>query len=53
MDYTSPVFRNEDGSTRILEIWDQTIQDGPSPQEFNFGTIYTREQINEALQAEE
>ena len=53
VDYTSPAFRNEDGSTRILAIWDQTIQDGESPQELNFGTVYTREQINEALQAED
>ncbi|MCI9073294.1 MAG: hypothetical protein HFH80_10950, partial [Lachnospiraceae bacterium] len=53
VDYTSPVFRNADGSTRILAIWDQTIQDGPAPQELNFGTVYTREQINEALQAED
>lgn len=51
VDYTSPVFRNEDGSTRILAIWDQTIQDGPSPEELHFGTVYTREQINEALQS--
>ena len=53
VDYTSPVFRNEDGSTRILAIWDQTIQDGPAPQGLYFGTEYTREQINAALQAED
>lgn len=51
IDYTSPVFRNEDGSTRILAIWDQTIQDGPSPEGLYFGTVYTRDQINEALQS--
>lgn len=53
VDYTSPVFRNEDGSTRILAIWDQTIQDGPAPRELYFGTEYTREQINAALQADD
>ena len=53
VDYTSPVFRNEDGSTRILAIWDQTIQDGPAPEGLYFGTEYTRDQINAALQAED
>lgn len=53
VDYTSPVFRNEDGSTRILAIWDQTIQDGPAPEGLYFGTQYTRDQINMALQAED
>lgn len=53
IDYTSPAFRNEDGTTRILAIWDQTVQDGPAPTGLYFGTEYTREQINEALQAED
>lgn len=53
VDYTSPVFRNGDGTTRILAIWDQTIQDGPAPQGLYFGTEYTREQINAALRAED
>lgn len=26
IDYTNPVFRNPDGSSRILAIWNQTIQ---------------------------
>lgn len=25
VDYTHPDFRNEDGTTRIVSIWDQTI----------------------------
>ncbi len=29
IDYTSPAFRREDGSSRILAIWDQTIPYGP------------------------
>jgi len=52
IDYTNPVFLDENGNTRILAIWDQTIQDGTPPDGFFFGTEYTREQINEALQAE-
>lgn len=34
IDYTSPVFRNPDGSSRILAIWDQTIQTGTAPEGF-------------------
>lgn len=51
VDYTNPVFRREDGSSRILAIWDQTIQEGTPPEGFYFGSEYTREQINEALRA--
>lgn len=48
IDYTHPDFRNSSGSTRILCIWDQTI-DGNPPPGFREGTEYTREQINNAL----
>lgn len=34
IDYTHPVFRNLDGTTRIAGIWDQTIQDGDPPEGF-------------------
>lgn len=50
--YEEEVFRNEDGSTRILGIWDQTIQTGQPPAGILYGTEYQREQINEALQSE-
>lgn len=49
IEYTNPVFRNTAGNTRILSIWDQTIQTGTPPQGMEYGTEYTREQINEAL----
>lgn len=49
IDYSNTVFRNLDGSTRIVSIWDQTIQSGESPQEFYYGTEYSSVQINEAL----
>ena len=50
--FEEEVFRNEDGSTRILGIWDQTIQTGQPPAGILYGTEYQREQINEALQSE-
>ena len=52
IDYTNPVFRNPDGSSRILSIWDQTIQEGAPPVGFEYGTEYDREEINRALQNE-
>ena len=51
VSYTHPDFRNEDGSTRILYLWDQTIEGNP-PTGYTRGTEYTAEQINEALQAQ-
>lgn len=50
--YQSDVFLNEDGSTRILSIWDQTIQSGEPPEGFLYGTEYTRDEINRALLSE-
>ncbi|MBO6016195.1 MAG: S8 family serine peptidase, partial [Lachnospiraceae bacterium] len=47
--YDRDVFRREDGTSRILAIWDQTIQTGTPPDGFFYGTEYTNEQINEAL----
>ena len=49
IDYSHPDFCNEDGTTRISALWDQTIPGSP-PEGFTIGTLYTREQINEALQ---
>jgi subtilisin family serine protease len=49
IDYTNPIFRRADGTSKIISIWDQSIHTGPSPEDANFGTIYTTEQINQAL----
>lgn len=48
IDYTSDVFRNEDGSSKIVAIYDQTTR-GPVPYGLSIGIEYTQEQINEAL----
>jgi subtilisin family serine protease len=48
IDYSHIDFRNEDGSTRILALWDQTIT-GEPPHGYYIGALYTNEMINEAL----
>lgn len=48
VDYYHPDFRNEDGTTRILRLWDQSIPGNP-PAGYVMGTEYTEEEINEAL----
>lgn len=48
--YELDVFRREDGSSRIVSIWDQTIQTGTPPEGFEYGTEYRRADIDQALQ---
>lgn len=52
IDYTHPAFLTSDGKTRIVSIWDQSIQTGAADNPFQYGTIYTAEQIQEALASE-
>lgn len=68
IQYTLPYFRNADGSSRILAIWDQTLSAEElnqnrerileltgknliynTPEDFGYGVLFTREQINTAL----
>ena len=49
VDYFHPDFRNTDGSSRILRLWDQSIP-GKPPQGYVTGTEYTKEEIDEALE---
>ena len=48
IDITHPDFQNEDGTSRILYIWDQTAE-GTPPQGFRSGNEYTKQQIDQAL----
>jgi len=53
IDYLNPQFQNDDGTTRIIGIWDQTIESNKindDPAAF-FGTFYAREEINKAIEA--
>lgn len=52
--YQNPVFRNEDGTTRIAAIWDQTILGKDRrPTGFLYGTEFSEEEINQALTSED
>lgn len=51
IDYENAEFRNEDGTTRIVSLWDQSVNGRP-PAGYLAGTEYTREQIDAALATE-
>ncbi|WP_352400765.1 S8 family peptidase [Anaerotignum sp.] len=50
IDYMHPDFRNNDGTSRILFIWDQTVV-GTAPIGFFSGGEYNNQQINNAIQS--
>lgn len=52
IDYTNPLFRYADGSTRIIRIWDQSIREGTPPLGVLYGSEYKQEDINRALSSE-
>ncbi len=63
IDYTNPLFRYPDGTTRIVSIWDQSLPADtgvipPGVPDYypnsgaSYGTEYTRAEINEALSSD-
>jgi len=49
-DFTHPNFRNDDGTTRLLCLWDQRgFGDPLAPKPYNQGRLLTRDAINAAL----
>lgn len=52
IDYRHPAFLDENGRSRILRIWDQTIQSGIPPEGFDYGTEFTKEEIDLVLAGE-
>ena len=53
IDYTHPAFRRSDGSSRICGLWDQTVQSGKAPYDLEYGSAYTNQEINQALEMED
>lgn len=58
IDYRNPAFINRDGTTRIIGIWDQSIEGpgidtGDPIRDIRYGTAYSEDQINEALRSED
>lgn len=52
IDYLNREFMTEDDKTRIDRIWDQTIEEGRTPFNLGYGSEYTREDINRAIEAQ-
>ncbi len=58
IDYTHPVFRNTDNTSRIFSIWDQSINEitedslGRRTEYYDFGVEYTKEMLDMALQSD-
>ncbi|MCH5266318.1 MAG: S8 family peptidase [Lachnospiraceae bacterium] len=53
IDIYHPDFRNEDGTTRLAGLWDQTVTSGTPPMEYPIGTFFSREDINTILESGE
>lgn len=53
INYTLPAFKKADGTTKVYSIWDQSIQSENYPENLYFGTEYSKQQINEALNSED
>lgn len=49
IDYLNKEFMREDDTSRILSIWDQNDNSGTPPPGIDYGSIYTNEQINQAI----
>lgn len=53
INFALPQFRDEFGESRILALWDQNEGGiNPPPEGFFFGSEYTREDLNKALQSD-
>ncbi len=49
IDYLHPDFINEDGTSKIISIWDQGSNSNTPPEGMIFGSEITREEINQAI----
>ena len=48
IDFTHKAFVAADGTSRIVSIWDQSVEEGVGNENFPYGRMYSREQLNQA-----
>ncbi|MGF7145815.1 subtilisin family serine protease [Anaerotaenia torta] len=53
IDYTNPVFRRSNGTTKIAALWDQTVESDRYPAGAQYGTEYLSDDINVALSSQD
>jgi subtilisin family serine protease len=51
LDFVHDDFRNPDGSTRVLALWDQGGREGQTPEPYGYGRVIYRSEIDAALQS--
>lgn len=51
IDYLNEEFMLENGKTRIISIWDQEDESGKPPSDFYYGSEYSRDDIDRAIEA--
>jgi Subtilase family. len=51
IDFTNPIFINADNTSKIALLWDQTLFGENYLTNTYYGTEYTKEQINQAIQS--
>lgn len=52
IDWTHPDFKNADGTTRILALWDHRVNDLTgvrTPQPYGYGTVWSSSDIDDSL----
>lgn len=52
IDFTHEAFVAADGTSRIVSIWDQSVEEGVGNENFPYGRMYSRQQLNQALSSE-
>ena len=52
INYTLDVFKTEDKKSRILSIWDQSMYEDAERAFVNYGRVYSKEEIDNALASE-
>ena len=53
IDLAHPDFLNENGLTRIYSVWDQASTEGSAPEGFDYGTLWTKRDIDNGVATQE